>query len=78
MWYGDGTFEVTPPLFYQFFVILSHRFGSAHLMLYVLLPNITAKTHRTLFEGIKILDASDNLTPETFNCRFEIAFIKEI
>lgn len=78
VWHGDGTFEVTPPLFYQVFVVHGHRFGAAHPFLYALLPNKTRKTYRALLEGIKILDPSNSLAPTTFMCDFEMALIKEI
>lgn len=76
IWFGDGTFSITPPLFYQVFVLLGQQFGSVHPLLYILLPGKKRSLYRDMFAAIKEL-SEEPLQPEIFSCDFEIGLMKE-
>lgn len=75
VWFGDGTFDVVPKLFYQLFVIFGARFGVITPLLFALLPNKTKETYSTLFNAMKDIGVAN--FQFTFCCDYEMAVIKE-
>lgn len=52
-WYWDGTFDVSPPLFYQLYTIHATYLGKIVPLVFCLLPNKTEETYVKAFQGIK-------------------------
>lgn len=73
VWYADGTFSISPPLFSQVYIVMVEKHGGVHPILYILLPNKTRETYNALFTLIKNIAPSAN--PKSINCDFEIAAI---
>ena len=54
-WLADGTFKVTPKMFYQLYSIHVSLSGIAPACIYAFLPNKTEKTYHRFLEALKIL-----------------------
>ena len=54
-WLADGTFNVTPKMFYQFYSIHVSISGIAPACIYAFLPNKAEKTYHRFLEALKIL-----------------------
>ena len=63
-WLADGTFKVTPKMFYQLYSIHVSISGKAPACIYAFLPIKTEKTYHSFLEALKTL-ASDS-RPENF------------
>ena len=62
-WFADGTFKVTPNLFYQVYTIHAIKCNTALPLVYALLPDKREETYRRVSEDL--LDFNVNLHPET-------------
>lgn len=72
-WFGDGTFSITPSLFYQVYVVLFEPADGVHAALYALLPNKRTDTYEKLFFAIKSL--IPYAQPQYFSTDYELAVI---
>ena len=73
-WLADGTFKVTPKMFYQFYSIHVSLSGVAPACNYLFLPKRTEKTYHRFLEALKIL--APNIRPEKKLSDFEQAAIQ--
>ena len=73
-WLADGTFKVTPKMFYQLYSINVSLSGIAPACIYALLPNKTEKTYHRFLEALKILVPDSR--PEKILLDFEQAAIQ--
>ena len=62
IFFVDGTFRITPPIFSQVFVILAEMQGGIHPVLYALLPNKLRSTDDKLFS--MVLEIQPECHPE--------------
>lgn len=62
-WFADGTFKVTPNLFYQVYTIHAIKCNTVLPLVYALLPDKREDSYRRLLEAL--LDFNVNLRPET-------------
>ena len=69
-WLVDGTFKLSPEIFYQIYTIHVELNGFAPSGVYVLLPNKTEKTYNRM---IKLLSEETNLNPGKILADFEKA-----
>lgn len=53
VWYGDGTFSVTPPFFTQLYTIHGEYLGAIFPMIFCLLPRKTTEMYTAVFQIIK-------------------------
>jgi hypothetical protein len=67
-WFVDCTFNVSPSLFAQVYIILAEDLGGVHLVIYALLPNKKSETYRKFLKMLK------NLNPELSPCSISIDF----
>ena len=51
-WYADGTFKVSPEIFYQFYTIHGQRNGQIFPVVFCLLPNKTKATYRRMLQQV--------------------------
>ena len=72
--YMDGTFKITPPLFYQVFVLLGKHLGQVFPVVYALLPNKTHNTYYRMFRMLKEVEV--RFSPTKLSCDFEMGLIK--
>lgn len=79
-WYGDGTFKVTPPLFYQLYTIHADHYGAVLPAAYCLLPNKLKTTYCKMFEILKKAaeDRGFRLALTNWRCDFEQAVIQAV
>ena len=54
-WLADGTFKVTPKMFYQLYSIHVSLSGIAPACIYAFMPNKTEKIYHRFLEALKIL-----------------------
>ena len=73
-WLADGTFKVTPKMFYQLYSIHVSLSGIAPASIYAFLPNKTEKTYHRFLEALKILVPDSR--PEKILLDFEQAAIQ--
>ena len=73
-WLADGTFKVTPKMFYQLYSIHVSLSGIAPACIYAFLPNKTEKTYHRFLEALKILVPDSR--PEKILLDFEQAAIQ--
>ena len=52
-WYGDGTFDVTPPLFAQLYTIHCEYLGRVLPQVFCLLPGKSSAIYETMFLAIR-------------------------
>lgn len=71
VWYADGTFKMSPPLFYQVYAIMARRHGGVFPVLYALLPNKRRVTYDRMFQMINAL--LPGLQPKGIYCDYEHA-----
>ncbi|CAN8005570.1 unnamed protein product, partial [Ixodes pacificus] len=72
-WFMDGTFKVTPSLFYQVYTVHGLYHGAVIPLAYALLPNKQEVTYRRLFSVLSSLLSS--VAVEAIYCDFEAAVI---
>lgn len=80
VYYGDGTFKVTPKPFYQVYTIhadISHSTDTITFvpLIYALLPNKTKTTYKRLF---MILKTQFQMNLKVYRCDYEIAVIHAV
>ena len=75
-WLADGTFKVTPKMFYQLYSIYVSLSGIAPACIYAFLPNKTEKTYHRFLEALKIL--APDRRPEKILLDYEQAAIQAI
>ena len=73
LWYADRTFKLSPPLFYQVYVVMARRYEGVHPILYALLPDKSRATYFRMFCMIR--DAIPGVNPKAISCDFELAAI---
>lgn len=73
-WYADGTFSVTPNLFYQLYTIHAEHGGTIIPLVYAVLPNKTKATYMKLLEELE--NMCPGLRPTHLLVDFEIAAIQ--
>ena len=76
VWYGDGTFDVSPKVFYQMYTIHSPVMGKILPMVYCLLSNKSSESYRQIFEVLNN-EMQGECAVEKFRSDFEKAPIKE-
>lgn len=76
VWYGDGTFSVSPRLFYQLYTIHCPVMGKILPMVYCLLSNKTSVSYRQVFEILNV-QMGGEVAVEKFRPDFEKAPIKQ-
>lgn len=74
-WYGDGTFNVAPPLFTQLYSIHGTYLGRTVPLVYCLLPKKSKEVYLMAFNAIKskLLENDLTIEVETFRFDFETA-----
>jgi hypothetical protein len=79
-WYGDGTFKVSPPLFYQLYTIHVDHYGAILPAAYCLLPDKKKATYSKMFEIIKqsVEDRGFRVAVENWRCDFEQAVMQAV
>jgi hypothetical protein len=80
VWYGDGTFSVTPKPFYQLYTIHGVVLGQVLPLIYVLLPKKSLNVYRQMFVKIQELLFELGLVCRftTWRCDFEQALINAV
>ena len=80
VWYGDGTFSVTPPFFAQLYTIHADVNGLIVPTAYALLPNKTQDTYRRMFASIQSAIQAKGLQvhQEFWRCDFEKAVMNAV
>ena len=63
-WLADGTFKITPKMFYQLYSIHVSVSGNAPACIYAFLPNKTEKTYNRLLQAL--IDLAPKCRPEKF------------
>lgn len=53
-WYGDGTFKVAPPMFYQLYTIHAEHFGAIVPAAFCLMPGKSKEIYVKMFNIIKV------------------------
>lgn len=74
IWYANETFETTPRLFSQVYIILAKKFDAVILVVFALLSNSQRLTYAKMFEMLK--DDKPTLNPTANICDFEYADFK--
>lgn len=75
-WFLDITFNVSPSLFAQVYIVLDEDLGGVHPVIYALLPNKKTETYRNFLKILKNLNPE--LSPSSISIDFEIAAISAI
>lgn len=70
-WFVDGTFKVSPEIFYQVYTVHVLVGGTTIPCLYALLPNKRRRTYERMWEVL--LERAPNVQPTTIMSDFEIA-----
>lgn len=73
---GDGTFKITPSLFYQLYTVHALFCGRVIPCVYVLMPDKKLSTYQLVFD--KIAELCPGIQPEYFMVDFEMAAIRAI
>lgn len=62
-WFADGTFKVSPNMFYQVYTIHAIKCNTVLPLIYSLLPDKREETYIRLFDAL--LDINNNLSPQS-------------
>ena len=62
-WFADGTFKITPNLFYQVYTLHAIKCYTVVPLIYALLPDKREETYRRVLDAL--LDVNNNLYPES-------------
>ena len=73
-WLADGTFKITPKMFYQLYSIHVSVSGIAPACIYAFLPNKTEKTYNRFLQAL--IDLAPNCRPEKILLDFEQAALQ--
>ena len=73
LWYADGTFKLSRPLFSRVYVLMARKYEGVHPILYALLPDRSRATYVRMFCMIR--DAISGVNPKAISCDFELAAI---
>jgi hypothetical protein len=77
VWYGDGTFAVSPDLFYQMYTVNIILKNKNLPLIYALLPNKEEKTYK-LFLELLLMDFDENELPKKIIHDFEKGVLNAI
>lgn len=74
-WFGDGTFQVVPLLFFQLYTLHARVGNNYPPCIYFLLPNKTNATYRRMIQAVMNLFENEELQPQRVLLDFEQAAI---